>query len=84
MAKEYAKDLEDYRKIKAMYEGSLTEQQKIDIKRVKEEMTEAKEKRKLKAVSRKLTSSMWACFRACSLRKHQTQPTYGFIQNNRK
>lgn len=50
MAKEYQKDLEDYNKIKAMYETSLTEEQKADIKRVKEEMAQAKEKRKLKAV----------------------------------
>lgn len=53
MTKEYAKDLEDYRKIKAMYEGSLTNQQKLDIKRVKEEISVAKEKRKLKAVCTK-------------------------------
>lgn len=52
MAKEYEKDLEDYRKIKAMYESSLTEQQKADIKRVKEEMAIAKEKRKQKSVSK--------------------------------
>lgn len=51
MTKEYSKDLEDYKKIKAMYVDSLTEQQKTDIKRVKEEMSVAKEKRKLKAVS---------------------------------
>lgn len=50
MAKEYEKDLEDYRKIKAMYESSLTDQQKEDIKRVKDEMAAAREKRKLKAV----------------------------------
>ncbi|XP_030029345.1 transcription factor A, mitochondrial [Manduca sexta] len=54
MAKEYEKDLEDYRKIKAMYESSLTEQQKADIKRVKEEMAMAKEKRKLKAEYKEL------------------------------
>lgn len=52
MAKEYAKDLEDYKKIKSMYEASLTPIQKEDIKRVKEEMAAAKEKRKLKAVSK--------------------------------
>lgn len=51
MAKEYEKDLEDYKKIKSMYEASLTPTQKEDIKRVKEEMAIAKEKRKLKAVS---------------------------------
>ncbi|XP_053610715.1 transcription factor A, mitochondrial [Plodia interpunctella] len=49
MAKEYEKDLEDYKKIKEIYESSLTEEQKEDIKRVKEEMAAAKEKRKLKA-----------------------------------
>ncbi|XP_068617812.1 transcription factor A, mitochondrial-like isoform X2 [Battus philenor] len=49
MVKEFEKDQEDYKKIKAMYESSLTEQQKEDIKRVKAEMTAAKEKRKLKA-----------------------------------
>lgn len=51
MAKEYEKDLEDYKKIKAMYESSLTDKQKEDIKRLKEEMAVAREKRKLKAVS---------------------------------
>lgn len=51
MAKEYEKDLEDYKKIKAMYESSLTDKQKEDIKRLKEEMAIAKEKRKTKAVS---------------------------------
>ncbi|KAI8439903.1 hypothetical protein MSG28_001364 [Choristoneura fumiferana] len=49
MTKEYEKDLEDYKKIKAIYESSLTDDQKADIQRVKEEMAEAKEKRKLKA-----------------------------------
>ncbi|XP_072945070.1 uncharacterized protein TFAM [Epargyreus clarus] len=49
MHKEYEKDLEDYKKIKAMYEASLTEQQKADIKQVKEDMVVAREKRKLKA-----------------------------------
>lgn len=51
MLKEYEKDVEDYKKIKEIYESSLTEQQKEDIKRVKEEMAAAKEKRRLKAVS---------------------------------
>lgn len=51
MTKEYEKDLEDYKKIKAIYEASLTDEQKADIQRVKEEMAEVKEKRKLKAVS---------------------------------
>lgn len=51
MLKEYEKDVEDYKKIKVIYESSLTEQQKEDIKRVKEEMAVAKEKRRLKAVS---------------------------------
>lgn len=50
MVKEYEKDLEDYKKIKQIYESSLTEQQKDDIKRVKEEIAAAKEKRKLKSV----------------------------------
>ncbi|KAI5637544.1 HMG (high mobility group) box domain-containing protein [Phthorimaea operculella] len=54
MVKEYEKDLEDYKKIKAMYESSLTEKQKEDIKRVKEEMAAAKEKRKLKAEYKEL------------------------------
>lgn len=54
MGKEYEKDLEDYKKIKAMYESSLTDKQKEDIKRVKLELAEAKEKRKLKAVSIRL------------------------------
>lgn len=49
MAKEYDKDREDYKKIKAIYEASLTDQQKIEIKQLKEEMAEAKEKRKIKA-----------------------------------
>ncbi|KPJ15619.1 Transcription factor A, mitochondrial [Papilio machaon] len=49
MVKEYEKDQEDYKKIKELYEASLTEQQKEDIKRLKAEMTVAKEKRKLKA-----------------------------------
>ncbi|CAG9788616.1 unnamed protein product [Diatraea saccharalis] len=49
MTKEYEKDLEDYRKIKELYEKSLTDQQKADIQRVKEELAEAREKRKLKA-----------------------------------
>lgn len=51
MLKEYEKDLEDYKKIKAIYESSLTDQQKEDIQKMKEEMVAAKEKRKLKAVS---------------------------------
>lgn len=51
MVKEYEKDQEDYKKIKELYEASLTEQQKEDIKKLKAEMSAAKEKRKLKAVS---------------------------------
>lgn len=51
MTKEYEKDLEDYKKIKELYESSLTEQQKEDIEQLKKEMAAAKEKRKLKAVS---------------------------------
>lgn len=51
MVKEYEKDLEDYKKIKAIYEASLTDQQIDDIKRVKAEMTASKEKRKLRAVN---------------------------------
>ncbi|XP_075980250.1 mitochondrial transcription factor A [Anticarsia gemmatalis] len=54
MAKEYEKDIEDYKKIKAMYESSLTDQQKEDIKRLKEEMAAAREKRKLKAEFKEL------------------------------
>lgn len=54
MAKEYEKDLEDYKKIKAMYESSLTDKQKEDIKRLKEEMAVAREKRKLKAEYKEL------------------------------
>uniref|UniRef100_A0A2A4JEZ8 HMG box domain-containing protein n=1 Tax=Heliothis virescens TaxID=7102 RepID=A0A2A4JEZ8_HELVI len=54
MAKEYEKDLEDYKKIKAMYESSLTDKQKEDIKRVKDEMAVAKEKRKLRAEYKEL------------------------------
>ncbi|XP_026748062.1 transcription factor A, mitochondrial [Trichoplusia ni] len=54
MAKEYEKDLEDYKKIKAMYESSLTDKQKEDIKRLKEEMAIAKEKRKTKAEYKEL------------------------------
>ncbi|XP_073967377.1 mitochondrial transcription factor A [Choristoneura fumiferana] len=54
MTKEYEKDLEDYKKIKAIYESSLTDDQKADIQRVKEEMAEAKEKRKLKAEYKEL------------------------------
>ncbi|CAK1555873.1 unnamed protein product [Leptosia nina] len=49
MTKEYEKDIEDYKKIRDLYQASLTEEQKEDIKRVKEEMAAAKEKRKLKA-----------------------------------
>lgn len=51
MTKEYEKDLEDYKKIKRIYDASLTDEQKEEIKRVKEVMTAAREKRKLKAVS---------------------------------
>lgn len=51
LTKEYEKDLEDYKKIKSMYEASLSDEQKENIKRVKEEMVSAREKRKLKAVS---------------------------------
>ncbi|KAJ8714946.1 hypothetical protein PYW08_004927 [Mythimna loreyi] len=54
MGKEYEKDLEDYKKIKAMYESSLTDKQKEDIKRIKLELAEAKEKRKLKAEYKEL------------------------------
>ncbi|KAM3965791.1 mitochondrial transcription factor A [Aphomia sociella] len=54
MVKEYEKDMEDYKKIKQIYESSLTEQQKTDIKQLKEEMTAAKEKRKLKAEYKEL------------------------------
>ncbi|XP_023937222.1 transcription factor A, mitochondrial [Bicyclus anynana] len=54
MNKEYEKDMEDYKKIKEIYMSSLTEQQKDDIKRVKEEMSAAKEKRKLKAEYKEL------------------------------
>ncbi|XP_013200914.1 transcription factor A, mitochondrial [Amyelois transitella] len=54
MAKEYEKDLEDYRKIKEIYESSLTEEQKEEISRLKEEMAAAKEKRKLKAEYKEL------------------------------
>lgn len=51
MVKEYEKDLEDYKKIKEIYEKSLTEEQKLDIKRVKDELATAREKRKQRAVS---------------------------------
>lgn len=51
MTKEYEKDLEDYKKIKRIYDASLTDEQKQEIKRVKEVMAAAREKRKLKAVS---------------------------------
>ncbi|XP_045774945.1 transcription factor A, mitochondrial [Maniola jurtina] len=54
MVKEYEKDMEDYKKIKEMYTSSLTDEQKEDIKRVKEEMNAAKEKRKLKAEYKEL------------------------------
>lgn len=54
MGKEYEKDIEDYRKIKAIYESSLTEEQKENIKRVKEEMVIAREKRKTKVELREL------------------------------
>lgn len=54
MVKEYEKDIEDYKKIKEIYEKSLTEEQKSGIKRVKEELATAREKRKLKAVSKDL------------------------------
>ncbi|XP_041982010.1 transcription factor A, mitochondrial [Aricia agestis] len=49
MVKEYEKDMEDYKKIKKLYESSLSEDQKEEIKRVKEEIAAAREKRKLKA-----------------------------------
>lgn len=51
MHKEFEKDMEDYKKIKEIYESSLTDQQKEDIQRLKDEMSAAKEKRKLKAVN---------------------------------
>lgn len=51
LKKEYEKDYEDYKKIKAIYEDSLTDKQKEDIKRVKEVRSAAKEKKLLKAVS---------------------------------
>ncbi|XP_061379202.1 transcription factor A, mitochondrial [Danaus plexippus] len=54
MLKEYEKDLEDYKKIKAIYESSLTDQQKEDIQKMKEDMVAAKEKRKLKAEYKEL------------------------------
>ncbi|XP_028162102.1 transcription factor A, mitochondrial [Ostrinia furnacalis] len=54
MVKEYEKDFEDYKKIKEMYEKSLTDQQKEDIKKLKEELAAAKEKRKLKAEYKEL------------------------------
>lgn len=54
MTKEYEKDLEDYKKIKAMYDSSLTDQQKEDIQRLKEEMATAREKRKMKAELKEL------------------------------
>ncbi|XP_026756142.2 transcription factor A, mitochondrial [Galleria mellonella] len=54
MVKEYEKDMEDYKKIKEIYESSLTEQQKADIKKLKEEMTAAREKRKLRAEFKEL------------------------------
>ncbi|XP_039756622.1 transcription factor A, mitochondrial [Pararge aegeria] len=54
MNKEYEKDMEDYKKIKEIYMSSLTDDQKEDIKRVKEEMGAAKEKRKLKAEYKEL------------------------------
>ncbi|XP_047521811.1 transcription factor A, mitochondrial [Pieris napi] len=54
MTKEYEKDLEDYKKIKELYQSSLTEQQKEDIKKLKDEMAAAKEKRKLKAEYKEL------------------------------
>ncbi|GBP28368.1 High mobility group protein B3 [Eumeta japonica] len=50
MLKDYQKDLEDYKKIKAVYKASLTDTQKEEIKRVREEMAAAREKRRLKAV----------------------------------
>lgn len=59
MTKEYEKDLEDYKKIKELYQSSLTEQQKEDIKKLKEEMAAAKEKRKLKAVSLLFNYMAW-------------------------
>ncbi|KAL4710916.1 hypothetical protein ACJJTC_002546 [Scirpophaga incertulas] len=54
MTKEYEKDLEDYKKIKELYEKSLTDEQKADIKRVKDELAEAKQKRKLKSEFKEL------------------------------
>ncbi|CAG4951614.1 unnamed protein product [Colias eurytheme] len=54
MTKEYEKDLEDYKKIKELYQASLTEEQKEDIRKMKEEMALAKEKRKLKQEHKEL------------------------------
>lgn len=54
MAKEYEKDLEDYKKIKLMYESSLTDKQKEEIQKLKEEMAAKKEKRQLKAELKEL------------------------------
>lgn len=51
MTKEYERDLEDYKKIKKIYDASLTDEQKEEIKKVKEVMTAARDKRKLRAVS---------------------------------
>lgn len=70
MAKEYEKDIEDYKKIKAMYESSLTDQQKEDIKRLKGEMAAAKEKRKLRAVSHRNQPPQRKCFCILLLLNH--------------
>lgn len=61
MAKEYEKDREDYKKIISIYNASLSEEQKAEIKKLKVEMAEAREKRKLKAVH-----YVVICFASCA------------------
>lgn len=50
MYQEYEKEYEEYKKKRDVYEASLTNEQKEDIAKMQEVMTQAKEKKKHKAV----------------------------------
>lgn len=50
MYQEYETEYEEYKKKKEVYEASLTNEQKEDIAKMQETMSQAKEKKKLKAV----------------------------------
>ncbi|XP_077300083.1 mitochondrial transcription factor A [Arctopsyche grandis] len=49
LSKEFLKEMEEFKKIKATYEASLSEEQKQEIKKVRKQMDDAKEKKKLKS-----------------------------------